>query len=263
MVYVPAGEFRMGIDREGFNYARQLCREYGGDTAIATCGVAVFADEQPMHVVVLKGFWIDQTEVTNLQYHRCMQAGHCTPPADFGSSTRQSYYGDSSYEDYPVVSVQWQQAVDYCDWAGGRLPTEAEWEFAARGSEGWTFPWGNTFDGTRLNYCDVNCRSGPNDPGVNDGYADTAPVASFPAGVSWCGAFDLAGNVREWVADWYGRYPSEQQVNPIGPSSGDARVTRGGSWLDTPDDVRSTNRGGNSVGYWHPKVGFRCVTSSP
>lgn len=259
MVYVPAGEFQMGIDRDGFNYARQLCREYGGKEAIATCGQAVFTDEQPMHTVALDGFWIDRTEVTNEQYRRCVEANACKPPVESGSYTRKTYYGDSAYDDYPVVSVRWQQSVDYCAWAGGRLPTEAEWEYAARGPEGRIFPWGNTFDGTRLNYCDVNCKYCPSDEAVDDGYIDTAPVGTFPTGVSWCGALDMAGNVREWVAGWYGRYPSERQINPTGPPSGDSHVTRGGCWLDTPDDVRSTNRGGNRLDYTHPKVGFRCA----
>ncbi len=261
MVYVPAGEFTMGIDREGFDYAMRLCKQYsgGGQMAIATCGQAAFVDEQPMHSVALDGFWIDRVEVTNAQYQRCVEAGACTPPVESGSYTRPSYYRDDVYRAYPVISVTWQQAADYCKWAGGRLPTEAEWEYAARGSDGSAFPWGNAFDGTRLNYCDARCDWGPNDPAVDDGYADTAPVGAFPTGASWCGAWDLAGNVREWVADLYGRYSSERQVNPTGPSSGDAHVTRGGSWLDRPDDVRSTNRGGNSLDYAHAKVGFRCV----
>ena len=176
-----------------------------------------------------------------------------------GSYTRESYYGDSAYGDYPVVSVTWQQAVDYCTWSGGRLPTEAKWEYAARGPVGSKFTWGNTFDGTRLNYCDVNCELGPNDAAMDDGYADTAPVGTLLQGASWCDALDLAGNVREWVADWYGSYPSARQVNPTGPSSGELHPTRVGSWLDRPDDVRSTNRGGNSLAYAHAKVGFRCV----
>ena len=97
------------------------------------------------------------------------------------------------------------------------------------------------------------------DQGVNDGYPETAPVGSFPEAVSWCGALDMAGNVREWVADWYGPYPSEQRENPQGPSQGDSFIPRGGSWLDTPDDVRSANRGENTPDYTRHKVGFRCV----
>ena len=259
VVDVPAGQFEMGSDREAVTYARQLCRDYGGDMAIATCGQAVFTNEGPAHLVALDGFWIDRTEVTNAQYQRCEEAGACEPPQERGSYTRESYYADSAYADYPVIWVTWQQAADYCAWAGARLPTEAEWEYAARGPEGRVFPWGNAFDGTRLNYCDANCTDGPNDPSVDDGHADTAPVGSYPAGASWCGALDLAGNVREWVADWFGRYPSADQVNPLGPASGESRIPRGGSWLDTPDDVRSANRGENSPDYTRHKVGFRCA----
>ncbi len=197
--------------------------------------------------------------MTNRQYRRCVDAKACAPPVDSSSYTRRSYYGNSAYDDYPVVWVTQQQASEYCRWAEARLPTEAEWEYAARGPDNRIFPWGNAFDGKRLNYCDVNCTGGPNDVTVDDGYADTAPVGTFPTGVSWVGALDLAGNVREWVADWYGRYPAGRQVNPTGPISGTSRIPRGGSWLDTPDDVRSTNRGENSTDYTRHKVGFRCA----
>ncbi len=175
MVYVPAGEFKMGSDDDGFKYAQQLCIKYGGDDAIATCKPVAFADEQPAHTVALDGFWIDRTEVTNKQYRRCVEAQACTPPVDSSSYTRKSHYGNHAYDNYPVVWVNQQQAADYCQWGGARLPTEAEWEYAARGPEGRIFPWGNTFDGKRLNYCDVNCEAGPNDKTVDDGYADTAP----------------------------------------------------------------------------------------
>lgn len=259
MVYVPQGQFEMGSDRDSVTYARQLCRAYAGDTAIATCAPAVFANEQPAHLVALDGFWIDRTEVTNWQYQCCEEAGACEPPQERSSYARKSYYGDSKYNNYPVIWVSWQQAADYCAWAGARLPTEAEWEYATRGPEGRLFPWGNAFDGTRLNYCDANCIPGLADASVDDGHADTAPVGSYPAGASWCDALDLAGNVREWVADWFGSYPSKPQTNPAGPASGESRIPRGGSWLDTPDDVRSANRGENSPDYTRHKVGFRCA----
>jgi formylglycine-generating enzyme required for sulfatase activity len=260
MVHVPAGEFEMGNDNEGVRYARQLCNEYyKAHIARGICIWERFEDELPAHMVALDSFWIDRTEVTNGKYRRCVEAGACDPPARSGSHTRDRYYDDSTYGDYPVVYVDWYQAADYCAWAGGRLPTEAEWEYAARGSEGRLFPWGDAFDGTRLNYCDANCEFGYADEMVDDGYADTAPVGQFPAGASWCGGQDLAGNVREWVADWYGNYSSGRQVNPTGPSSGTGRVLRGGAWPDAPDDVRSVNRGGHKPDVVHEKVGFRCA----
>jgi len=197
MVYVPAGEFQMGSTEAEVDAALELCNQY-----YRGCERRWFEDERPIHPVALDGFWIDQTEVTNAQYARCVAAGACDPPAESGSSSRDSYYGNSAYEDYPVIWVSWDDAVDYCAWAGGRLPTEAEWEYAARGPEGRTFPWGDGFDGTRLNYCDANCELDWSDGAVDDGYADTAPVGSYPAGASWVGALDLAGNVWEWVVDW-------------------------------------------------------------
>ncbi len=260
MVYVPAGEFQMGSDADEAIYAQDLCKEYYGDLWPATCWPGTFeVDEMPAHSVTLDSFWIDQTEVTNGQYRRCVQAGDCDPPVENGSHTRDSYYDDSAYDDYPVIWVRWDQAADYCAWAGGRLPTEAEWEYAARGPEGLAFPWGNAFDGTLVNYCDVGC-SGVSDETVDDGYPDTAPVASFPAGVSWCGAMDMAGNVREWVADWFKYYSYDRKVNPAGPSEGDSRIPRGGSWYDTPNNVRSAHRGEATPDYTRHKVGFRCAS---
>ena len=262
LVYVPAGGFSMGGTSELTRYARGLCRDAAGDLAIATCGAAAFADEHPAHVVELSAFWIDRTEVTNGQYSRCVDAGACDPPVDPGSFSRSRYFGDPAFENYPVVQVDWHQAAAYCAWAGARLPTEAEWEYAARSPEGRLFPWGDTFDPALLNFCDRGC-DGMSDPLHDDGFPDTAPVGSFPRGVSWVGAMDMAGNVREWVADWYGPYASEPAIDPQGPTSGESKIPRGGSWYDTPDDVRSLNRGANLPDYTHPKVGFRCASDLP
>jgi formylglycine-generating enzyme required for sulfatase activity len=260
MVYVPGGEFKMGSNYEETAYGRKLCREYYEEGWPAACTAANFGDESPAHMVTLSGYWIDQTEVTNEQYQQCEQASACTAPIDTNSSYNlPANYGDTEFADYPVTWVTRDQARDYCNWAGGRLPTEAEWEYAARGPESWLFPWGISFDGTRLNYCDANCDSGPNDPTVDDGYADTAPVGSFPSGASWVGALDMAGNVREWVADWYGPYSADPQVNPTGPASGEATIPHGGSWLDLPFLIRSANRGGDPPDYARHNVGFRCV----
>lgn len=224
----------------------------------------VNSDEKPVHEVTLDSFWIDQTEVTNAQYTRCDEADRCNAPSSPTSYTRDSYYGNSEFADYPVIFVSWEDAKTYCEWAGGRLPTEAEWEYAARGPQGLVYPWGNEFDGRKLNFCDKNCAIGWVDKNVDDGYADTAPVGSYPDGASWASARDMAGNVWEWVADWYGAYPSESQVNPTGPRNGVFRVLRGGSFYSVVSHVRAANRDnntpGNRVDYG---VGFRCVGAAP
>jgi formylglycine-generating enzyme required for sulfatase activity len=261
MVYVPGGEFEMGSTKDQIKYSVQLCEEidariFGEDSK---CFSTQFADERPAHVVILDSFWIDRTEVTNKQYTRCVEAGICTPPTESGSYTRDTYYGNRAYDAYPVIWVGREQATNYCTWVGARLPTEAEWEYAARGPKSRIFPWGNTFDGTRLNYCDAKCELGIADDTVDDGYPDTAPVGSYPSGMSWCGALDMAGNVREWVSDWYGVYQGQQQVNPSGPSSGELLVSRGGSWFDLSYNVRSVKRGQNAPDFSAYKLGFRCV----
>jgi formylglycine-generating enzyme required for sulfatase activity len=262
MVYVPAGEFLMGSSFVDVRTAQELCRLANGRFASSVCHWDAFGDELPQHSVVLDAFWIDQTEVTNAQYEACVSAGACTEPSQRGSFTRQWYYGTQVYADFPVIWVRWEQAHVYCEWAGARLPTEAEWEYAAAGPEDWRFPWGEDFDPTRLNYCDSSC-SGVSDEAYSDGFPDTAPAGSFPSGVSWVEAMDMAGNVREWVADLYGPYSAGTQHNPIGPSSGNAHVPKGGSWYEAAYDVRAANRGGERFDYDRHKVGFRCAMDVP
>jgi formylglycine-generating enzyme required for sulfatase activity len=260
MLFVPGGEFQMGTNDAQMRISLQVCgqtasRMFG---AGSRCFASEFADETPAHRVELDSFWIDRTEVTNAQYRRCVQAGACTPPADPSSLTHPAYSRDPAFNTYPVIWVGWEQASAYCAWAGARLPTEAEWEFAARGPAGSLFPWGDSFDGTRLNYCDANCDLGPGDASIDDGYPDTAPVGSYPSGASWCGALDMAGNVREWVADWFGPYHG-RQLNPRGPRTGEMIVSRGGSWLDPPENVRSAKRGRNEPDFAIYKLGIRCA----
>ncbi len=258
MVYVPGGEFQMGSDDDDVDHALQMCTEYRD-----SCEREWFLDELPVHSVVLDSFWIDRTEVTNGQYQRCVDAGICTPPIMNRSYTRDPYYGNSTYDDYPVIHVTWNQAVDYCEWMNARLPTEAEWEYTARGPERRVFPWGDTFDGTRLNYCDVNCDIFSADGAFDDGYNDTAPVGSYPDGASWCGALDMAGNAREYIADWYdsdyyGRSPT---LNPTGPSSWTrGRAVRGGSWGSGRAFTRSAFRFKDDPRNHVASTGFRCVS---
>ncbi len=237
MVYVPAGEFLMGSpDGEGDG------------------------DEHPQHTVYLDAFWIDKTEVTNAMYQKCVAAGACQPNLDFGS--------DFNGPDQPVAGVSWYNAKAYCQWTGKRLPTEAEWEKAARGTDGRRYPWGNGWDVRaikRLNFADKNTDFSWSDKEVDDGYRYTAPVGSYPAGASPYGVLDMAGNVWEWVADWYewNHYANSPSRNPTGPDSGDFRVLRGGSWNLDQYNARAADRNRSFPGRRFDYNGFRCVAPSP
>jgi formylglycine-generating enzyme required for sulfatase activity len=240
LVKVAAGEFKMGSSRAD--------------------DPQTFEEEMPQHNVYLDAYWIDQTEVTNAQYAMCVaDGGACTNPLYNTSSTRSSYYDNSQYANYPVVLVSWSQAAAYCAWAGRRLPTEAEWEKAARGPDGRIYPWGNPFDGTIANYCDINCNNPWKGP-YDDGFTDTSPVGAYPSGASVYGALDMAGNIYEWVADWYGPYSPIDQRNPTGPTSGLEHIIRGGSWGDDSAHIRAAVRSHiNAPDYWTDYIGFRCA----
>ena len=196
MVLVPAGEFPMGSEDGSEN-------------------------ERPVHEVYLDAFYIDKYEVSNGQYEMCVKAGKCDAPSVTSSSTRDNYYGNPSYADYPVIFVTWYNAQDYCAWAGGRLPTEAEWEKAARGTDDRTYPWGNG---------DPNCSlaNSYNDDTGSYCVGDTSEVGSYPTGASPYGALDMTGNVAEWVSDWYSPdyYSNSPVSNPLGPASGDRNVSQ-------------------------------------
>ncbi len=247
MVYVPAGRFTMGSDDAAIELAAVMCGQFSDG-----CTRDTFADEQPTHTVTLDAFWIDRTEVSNAQYRRCVEAGACT-------ATSCPDNADLNGDAQPAVCVSWSQASAYCEWAGGRLPSEAEWEYAARGPTEPLYPWGNAFDATRLNYCDTRCPLTWADPDHDDGFARTSPVGSYPAGASWCGALDMAGNAWEWVQDWYGPYTAQDQENPLVEGGGPGRVLRGGSWDRNPAYSRATVRNYGPVDGSSNISGFRCA----
>ncbi len=237
MVLIPEGTFEMGCD-------------WGTDPYLCT------VEESPLHTVQLDADYIDKHEVTNSRYAACVDAGVCSAPKRTSSPTWPSYYGDPAYANYPVIYVDWLQAGAFCEWEHKRLPTEAEWEKAARGaSDRRAFPWGNdTPPCGRAN-------------GPTGCVGDTTAVGSYSAGASPYGVMDMAGNVLEWVNDWYDPdyYTYTPYSNPPGPATGAERVTRGGSYSSLADwFVRNASRehdAPSSPFESYAENGFRCAYS--
>lgn len=220
LLYVPAGVFTMGTDES--LYDTQF--NYG-----------------PVHQVYLDAYWVDETEVTNDMYAKCVGDGVCVKPVNTSSYTYLSYYGNPSYDRYPVLYVDWNMAKAYCEWAGRRLPSEAEWEKAARGTDGRSYPWGDDFMG--LQYVS-NLQN---------------EVGSYPAGRSVYGAYDMAGNVMEWVNDWYDNiyYQKSPYKNPQGPTTGKYRVVR--SSASTAHEIHIALRHWYVPTFTSNVLGFRCA----
>jgi serine/threonine-protein kinase len=232
LAFVPAGEFIMGAPEND---------------------PQAFANEKPQHKVNVEAFWIDRTEVTNAQFQNCVTAEACKPPSSEDSVTRKGYYVDPVYADYPAIWVNWGQAEAYCRWAGRRLPTEAEWEKAARGVDGRLYPWGDQPpDNTLLNFALAA--------------GDTTAVGSFPNGASPYGALDMSGNVVEWVDGFY--YDSYfpfvlNTVTPTASFKGGVRILRSSSWNDLPANIRAASRRYSTLAAAsYNNVGFRCASTA-
>lgn len=229
MVLIPEGSFIMGSSSE-----------------------EALPDVRPAHRVTLKSYMIDKYEVTNAQYAKCLEAKYCTPPQDLSSADRSDYFNAPEYAAYPVIHVDWYQASAYCTWAGKRLPTEAEWEKAARGENGNTYPWGNKLP--------------PELPAQINKFeeGDTVPVNAFPEGISPYGVYNMEGNVWEWTADQYDRfyYSKSPENDPKSVTGGNDYVIRGFSWAYPFNRYEITTRNFSYILKHTYDLGFRCVKDS-
>jgi formylglycine-generating enzyme required for sulfatase activity len=245
MRLVTGGKFVMGDTTEK---ALIYCQKYRND-----CQSIWFIDETPPHSIDLNTFYIDKFEVTNKLYKNCVDSSVCLKPKNTSSYTHSDYYVNSKYDNYPVLYVNWEMAKTFCEWREARLPTEAEWEKAARGNDERTYPWGENIDCNIANYWGENKAC----PG------DTASVDSFESGKSIYGVYNMAGNVAEWVEDWYqSDYYSTLKIdflNPLGPQSGQDKTFRGGSWNSLGNFVRTTSRFSKDLTYTSDGIGFRCA----
>jgi formylglycine-generating enzyme required for sulfatase activity len=251
MRLVPAGNFIMGSTLDQVNAAIALCRlQPDGDS----CAAGEFNIEIPQHTVYVSAFYMDETEVTNGQYRACVEAGGCAEPeSGSGRYRRSDYYDQPEFASYPVVWVSWFDARTYCAWAGKRLPTEAEWEKAARGEDGRIFPWGNDFSSDLANTQDR-------------GQESLAPVGHYPAGASPYGILDMAGGVWEYVEDWFdpGYYANTPASDPPGPASspGGDKVLRSGSYANFQHYARVANRGSVAPATRTEFRGIRCAADA-
>ncbi|PKO15403.1 MAG: hypothetical protein CVU39_10840 [Chloroflexi bacterium HGW-Chloroflexi-10] len=238
MVEIPAGDFQMGC-------------------ATSDCSTNSFRiDELPLHTVTMSSYSIDKYPVTNYWYAQCVDAGTCRAPHFSSSATRDLYYDDPQYKNYPVVYISWNDANDYCAWAGKRLPSEAEWQKAARGSSDTRqYPWGNDAPTCTL----TNFHS---DTGSCAG--DTTSVDNYPLGVSPYGVWDMSGNVKEWVNDWYDAnyYSISPASNPPGAQSGEYKVVLSDGWNASATWISLTNRNSYSATDGNSNRGFRCAKNT-
>lgn len=235
MVLIPAGELHRGSDS---NQGYRVCLKNNGD-----CKESWFEDENPAHSVELKRFYIDVHEVTQKEFREGMGEN----PSDFKGQA------------LPVEKVKWSEAKEYCKRVGKRLPTEAEWEWAARGGKRSVFPWGDEAESGKANFCDQQCGKRWKESQFDDGHRYTAPVGSFPA--NGYGVFDMAGNVYEWVEDWYAvdYYKKSPRDNPKGPNRGNRKVIRGGSWINYSAGIRPSDRTDAKPRDRLNFIGFRCA----
>ena len=244
MIMVPAGEFLMGSNPDHIDQAASWCE----------CGRHQFEDELYMHDVYVSAFYIQKYTVTNQQYMAFVNASGYQTDAERKNETETWRTAFSAgKENHPVVWMSWNDANAYCEWAGLRLPTEAEWEKAARGDDARLWPWGNKWDSSRLNM-------------AANMIDTTMPVGSFPTGSSPYGVMDMAGNAWEWVHDWYDatyyQHGEDRTQDPQGPETGEDRVLRGGGFRNGMHQVRTAHRHKGGMTGYAPDHSFRCARSA-
>ncbi len=273
LLLVPGSFFKRGAD------SGELLEECSAFRP--GCQAAWFAASQPAHTVLVAPFYIDEHEVTNLSFVTFLNNAADIPTLcgdlpclDFEhtaitETVDAGFQIEAELANHPVTGITWAGAAVYCEQRGARLPTESEWEKAAL----WNpvdelktrYPWGDEFDGTFVNFCDASCDAEQRNTDFDDGYPGTAPVASYENGRSHIGAYDMAGNVWEWVADWYAEdaYMVMDTVNPQGPAAGTSKVVRGGSWFDTGNFTSGLIRFPSPPDNADSTIGFRCAASVP
>lgn len=234
-IEIPSGKFLMGSSEQDIKAVKDVC---------PSCDVR---NEQPQHLVYLDVYKIGKYEVTNKQYSQCVKANMCNRPSN-------TAYDNLEFQNYPVTDINWKDALTFCEWNGGSLPSEAQWEKAARGSvtdpvKTVSYPWGSQWNSQNANV----------DRGEN---GTTMPIGSFsPRGDSIYGLSDMSGNVWEWIMDWYGNkyYELSPSSNPLGSNIGDYHLIRGGSFANSPIDARSAYRYYDYSGNTSKDIGVRCV----
>lgn len=245
MVYVPTSTFDMGSEQT--------------------------PAERPIHTISLNAYFIDVFEVTNRQWATCVEEGICDLPGSTLGYDDQPYYGVPAFDNYPVAYVNWEAAQEFCAWRGTRLPTEAEWELAARydpeDESLSNYPWGDRPQRGNLNFCDASClleEQSLRDQEFDDGYPQMAPVGQFERDVSALGVLDMGGNMVEWVNDWFSAdyYAQSPAENPTGPAEGTARTVRGGGWSLPVEFARTTRRAGFGPDTQAAGIGFRCAVGA-
>ncbi len=238
MVLIPGGNYKVGLAPEK---GLRECQKY-----FDRCKMFTFLEEGPEHTAFVDSYYIDKYEVTQKQFEEVTGKN----PSEFLG------------ENYPVERVHWKQASNFCEQIGKRLPTETEWEIAAKGGQNHLYPWGDVMLSGKANLCDKNCVVVTHTGQFEDNTKYTAPVGSYPP--NGYGLYDMAGNVWEWVNDWYGEgyYQEAPSKNPHGPHFGFSKIVRGGSWINAPDFLRSTFRNWSDPASQTNYFGFRCALSA-